>query len=94
MIDDTVAPAAGVLDGIRVIEVGVFIAAPFATLQLADLGADVIKVENLDGEPVRASGPFINGQSSTFLCLNRSKRSIALDLKSPGGKAAFLRLAA
>ncbi len=71
-----------------------FLAAPFATLQLADLGADVIKVESLDGEPVRASGPFVNGESSTFLRLNRSKRSVALDLKSPGGKAAFLRLAA
>ena len=76
------------------LEVGVFIAAPFATLQLADLGADVIKVENLDGEPVRASGPFVNGESSTFLRLNRSKRSVALDLKSPEGKRAFLRLAA
>ena len=85
---------AGALDGVSVLEVGVFIAAPFATLQLADLGADVIKVENLDGEPVRASGPFVNGESSTFLRLNRSKRSVALDLKSAGGKRAFLRLAA
>ena len=90
--ENTPAPAA--LDGVSVIEVGVFIAAPFATLQLADLGADVVKVENLDGEPVRASGPFVNGESSTFLRLNRSKRSVALDLKSPGGKRAFLRLAA
>jgi formyl-CoA transferase len=81
------------LDGVRVLEIGVFIAAPFATLQLADLGADVVKVESLDGEPVRASGPFVNGESSPFLRLNRSKRSIALDLKSPEGKRAFMRLA-
>jgi crotonobetainyl-CoA:carnitine CoA-transferase CaiB-like acyl-CoA transferase len=84
----------GALDGVRVLEVGVFIAAPFAALQLGDLGADVIKVESLDGEPVRASGPFINGESSPFLRLNRHKRSIALDLKSAAGKSAFLRLAA
>ncbi|HUQ53363.1 MAG TPA: CoA transferase [Gammaproteobacteria bacterium] len=82
------------LDGIRVLEIGVFIAAPFAALQLADLGADVTKVESLDGEPVRASGPFVSGESSPFLRLNRHKRSVALDLKSPGGKRAFLRLAA
>jgi crotonobetainyl-CoA:carnitine CoA-transferase CaiB-like acyl-CoA transferase len=84
----------GALDGVRVLEVGVFIAAPFAALQLGDLGADVIKVESLEGEPVRASGPFINGESSPFLRLNRHKRSIALDLKSAAGKSAFLRLAA
>ena len=64
MSHEKAAPA-GALDGVAVLEVGVFIAAPFATLQLADLGADVIKVENLDGEPVRASGPFIGGESST-----------------------------
>jgi formyl-CoA transferase len=84
----------GALDGIRVLEIGVFIAAPFAALQLADLGAEVIKVESLDGEPVRASGPFVAGESSPFLRLNRHKRSVALDLKSPAGKGAFLRLAA
>jgi len=82
------------LAGVRVLEVGVFMAAPFATLQLADLGADVIKVESLEGEPMRTSGPFVNGESSPFLRLNRAKRSVALNLKSPDGKRAFLRLAA
>ena len=84
----------GTLDGIRVVEVGVFMAAPFAALQLADLGADVIKVESPGGEPVRASGPFVHGEGSAFLRLNRGKRSVALDLKSEGGKQAFLRIAA
>jgi len=83
------------LSGIRVLEVGVFMAAPFATMQLADLGADVVKVENPEGgEPVRSTGPFVAGHSSPYLRLNRSKRSVALDLKSDAGREAFLRLAA
>lgn len=87
----TAAPLAGV----RVLEVGVFMAAPFATMQLADLGADVVKVESPEGgESVRSTGPFVAGHSSPFLRLNRSKRSVALDLKSDPGRAAFLRLAA
>ncbi len=93
MTNENVRANPAALEGVRVIEVGVFIAAPFATLQLADLGAEVIKVESLDGEPVRASGPFVNGESSPFLRLNRSKRSVALNLKSAEGKRAFLRLA-
>ncbi len=84
----------GPLDGVTVLEVGVFMAAPFATMQLSDLGADVLKVESPgSGEPVRATGPFIEGHSSPFLRLNRSKRSVAIDLKSEAGRDAFLRLA-
>ncbi len=83
----------GSLAGVRVLEVGVFMAAPFAAMQLADLGADVVKVESPDGgEPVRSTGPFVEGESSPFLRLNRGKRSVALDLKSDDGKAAFLAL--
>jgi crotonobetainyl-CoA:carnitine CoA-transferase CaiB-like acyl-CoA transferase len=75
------------LAGVRVIEVGAFMAAPFATMQLADLGADVIKIENpLGGDPVRTTGPFIDGLSSPFARLNRNKRSVALDLKTEEGK--------
>ena len=63
----------GALHGVRVLEVGVFMAAPFATMQLADLGADVVKVESpVGGEPVRSTGPFVEGHSSPFLRLNRS----------------------
>ncbi|MEV4355883.1 CaiB/BaiF CoA-transferase family protein [Nonomuraea sp. NPDC049625] len=81
------------LSGIRVVEVGAFMAAPFAAMQLADLGATVIKVENPDGgDGVRAVGPFAAGHSSPFARLNRNKRSVALDLKSELGVAAFRRL--
>jgi crotonobetainyl-CoA:carnitine CoA-transferase CaiB-like acyl-CoA transferase len=81
------------LAGIRVVEVGNFMAAPFCTLQLADLGADVVKVENPDGgDQVRTTAPFLQGESSSFIRLNRNKRSLALDLKSAGGKEAFHRL--
>ena len=83
------------LDGLRVVEVGVFMAAPFATMQLADLGASVVKVEPPGtGDPIRASGPFVEGESSPFMRLNRNKESVALDLKSAQGREAFLRLAA
>jgi crotonobetainyl-CoA:carnitine CoA-transferase CaiB-like acyl-CoA transferase len=85
----------GPLAGITVLEVGAFMAAPFATMQLADLGARVLKVENpTGGDPVRATGPFLDGESSPFVRLNRNKESVALDMKSTEGKEAFLRLAA
>jgi len=82
------------LDGIRVIEVGNFMAVPFCGMQLADLGADVIKVENPDGgDLTRATGPFVAGESANFLRLNRNKRSLALDLKSARGALLFRALA-
>jgi len=83
----------GALAGIRVVEVGNFMAAPFCTLQLADLGADVIKVENPNGgDQTRAMAPFIEGESSGFVRLNRNKRSLALDLKAAQGKQVFRAL--
>src|SRR5438132_11245768 len=83
------------LAGVRVVEVGNFMAAPFCTLQLADLGADVLKIENPDGgDQVRATAPFLQGESSSFVRLNRNKRSLALDLKSAEGKRIFRQLAA
>jgi len=88
------ARGTGPLEGVTVLEVGVFMAAPFATMQLADLGARVVKVEPTDGDPTRATGPFLaEGVSSPFARLNRGKTSVVLDLKSEPGKAAFLRLA-
>ncbi|WP_020665955.1 CaiB/BaiF CoA transferase family protein [Amycolatopsis nigrescens] len=83
------------LAGLTVLEVGAYMAAPFATLQLADLGARVLKIESPDGgDQVRSVGPFVDGESSAFVRLNRNKESVALDLKSPEGNAAFRRLAA
>lgn len=70
-------------------------AAPFCTMQLADLGADVIKVENPEGgDSVRHVAPLVAGEGSAFLRLNRNKRSVALDLKTEEGKEAFRRLVA
>jgi formyl-CoA transferase len=82
------------LTGVTVLEVGAFMAAQYATMQPADLGARVIKVENPDGgDPVRASGPFIHGESSPFARLNRNKESVTPDLKTEHDNAAFRELA-
>jgi crotonobetainyl-CoA:carnitine CoA-transferase CaiB-like acyl-CoA transferase len=77
------------LSGVTVIEIGNFLAAPFAAMQLADLGAQVIKVESpRGGDAVRAVGPFLAGESSSFMRINRNKQSIALDLRAAGGLTA------
>jgi len=93
MTDLPSEPPAAPLAAVRVLEVGAFMAAPFGTMQLADLGADVIKIENpAGGDPVRDTGPFVDGHSSPFARLNRNKRSLALDLKHESGKQLFRRL--
>jgi crotonobetainyl-CoA:carnitine CoA-transferase CaiB-like acyl-CoA transferase len=82
------------LTGIRVVEVGNYMAAPYCTMQLADLGAEVIKVEHPEGgDQVRHSAPLIEGEGSAFMRLNRNKRSLALDLKTEKGKEVFRKLA-
>jgi crotonobetainyl-CoA:carnitine CoA-transferase CaiB-like acyl-CoA transferase len=82
------------LSGLRVLELANFMAGPFCGLVLADLGADVVKVENPQGGDFsRDSPPFVRGVSAGFLALNRNKRSLALDLKAPAGRDVFLRLA-
>lgn len=82
------------LHGIRVIEVGNYMAGPFCGLQLADLGADVVKVENpAGGDLTRSLAPFDHGESGSFVRLNRGKRGVALDLKDAEGARIFRALA-
>ena len=86
----------GVLDGVRVLELGQVLAGPFAGAIFADLGAEVVKVERVDGgDDARRMGPaFRHGDALNFQVFNRGKQSVALDLKSGDGLAAFERLAA
>ena len=82
------------LDGLRVLDYGQYVAAPFATMLLADLGADVVKVEPPRGDEWRRYDPFEEGESRYFYALNRGKRSVALDLKTHEGRERSLELIA
>lgn len=82
------------LNGLRILELGHYIAAPFATRLLADLGAEVIKVEPPDGDPVRGWGSNVNGHAVWFSVHGRNKLSVTLDLKSAEGREKVLALAA
>src|SRR5687768_14470842 len=82
------------LEGVRVIEFCNVAAGPFCGMLLADMGADVIKVENPQGGDTMRQWPPINdGYSENFASLNRNKRSVTLDLKSPADKARARKLA-
>ena len=85
------------LDGIRVVDVSRVLAGPFATMLLADLGADVVKVEPPDGDETRGWGPPWWGdpsdrRSAYFASVNRNKRSVVLDLRTDGGRRSLDRL--
>ncbi len=83
----------GPLDGVRVIELAHVMAGPVCGLMLADLGADVVKVERPTGDPTRKFvPPEQGGEAAAFLMLNRNKRGIALDIKSADGRDVLLRL--
>ena len=85
----------GPLDGVRVLDLTRALAGPYCTLLLGDMGADVLKVE-LPGVGDEARGwgpPFIEGESSYFLSINRNKRSLTLDLKRPEGRDVLRKLA-
>jgi CoA:oxalate CoA-transferase len=82
------------LAGIRVLEMATYLSGPFATMMLADLGAEVIKVEPPRGDPFRRFGRPETYVSSLFANCNRAKRSVVLDLKTPDGVAHLLALAA
>lgn len=80
----------GLLEGVRVIELGTVITAPFTGMMLGDLGADVVKVERPEGDPFRATQG--GNYSSTFVAYNRNKRSVVLDLKTNDDRKALLVL--
>ena len=82
------------LEGIKVVELGVVLAAPYCGLLLSDLGAEVIKVESPEGDETRRYLPFVGdtGFSAFTAAINRSKRSISLDLKNPDAVKAYLKI--
>ena len=83
----------GPLSGMRVIELAHIMAGPVCGLMLADMGADVVKVEKPTGDDTRRTvPPEVNGESAAFMIMNRNKRGVVLDLKSDEGKAALKRL--
>jgi alpha-methylacyl-CoA racemase len=83
------------LDDVRVLDLTRLLPGPFCTVLLADFGADVIKVEDTaGGDHMRWMPPLVDAYSAMFHPLNRNKRSVAIDLKNPLGREAFLRLAA
>ncbi|HSJ89008.1 MAG TPA: CoA transferase [Anaerolineales bacterium] len=81
------------LSGIRVLDLSRVLAGPYCTMVLGDLGADVIKVESPEGDETRGWGPpFVAGESAYFLCVNRNKRSIRIDLKTEQGRRILHKL--
>lgn len=83
----------GALAGMKILDVSQIMAGPYCTMVLADLGADVTKVEKTNGgDDSRQMGPFINGESTSFFQINRNKKSVALNLKTEEGKAIFYDL--
>lgn len=85
--------AAGPLEGTLVIDLTRVLSGPYATMLLGDLGATIVKIEDpKSGDTTRHSAPFKNGQSHYFLAINRNKKSLALDLSTPGGREVLLAL--
>lgn len=83
----------GALDGIKVLDLSRFIAGPFCGMQLADLGADVVKVESKgSGEETRQNLPQLHGESLYFMTFNRNKRSVELDFRDPADQETLRKL--
>src|SRR5512132_4602182 len=87
-------PSSRPFAGIEVVEFGQFIAVPFAAQLLAEGGAHVIKIESLDGDPVRHLSPIVPGETRHFLSRNRGKHSLPLDLRHPRAREVIDRLLA
>jgi crotonobetainyl-CoA:carnitine CoA-transferase CaiB-like acyl-CoA transferase len=86
--------SAGALDGVKVLDLCSYLAGPHGCTPLADLGADVIKIESPQGDMLRQFPSSLAGESRFFLGTNRGKRALALDLKQPEGLAVLHRMVA
>src|SRR5262245_21545167 len=89
-------PSSKLFEGVRVLDLSRMLAGPYGSMLLADMGAEVIKIEDPEGgDPMRVMGPpfFPDGESAYFLSINRNKKSVALDLTRPEGRDVFLELA-
>ena len=86
--------ASGPLKGLNVLDFGTFVAGSFNAVLMGDLGAKVIKVEPLSGDPARQVGPFLKGESRVFIGWNRNKRGLAVDLRKEAGRQIIYDLAA
>jgi alpha-methylacyl-CoA racemase len=84
---------AGALAGVRVVDLTRYIPGPYATMTLADLGADVVKIEPREGDPIRAFPPAVGEESAAHAGLNRGKRSVAVDLRTEEGASVVRKLA-
>jgi formyl-CoA transferase len=91
--DTTTTSAGAALEGVRVLDVTQVMAGPFCSMQLCDMGADVIKVEPPEGDSTRRMAGAVGSDSPSFNAVNRGKRGIVLNLKSPDARDAFRRLA-
>jgi CoA:oxalate CoA-transferase len=81
------------LDGIKVIDLSRILAGPYCTMILADLGAEVVKIEEpTSGDEARGVGPFLDGVSAYFISINRGKKSVGLNIKDPGGRDLVIEL--
>ncbi len=84
---------AGPLEGVRILDLSWLLSGPFATMVLGDLGAEIIKVERPQtGDLARGNAPFLDGESSYFMSINRGKKSLTIDLQTDRGKQLFLEL--
>jgi len=93
--DEAMSNRQGALEGLTVLDLTRVLAGPFSTMMLADMGANVIKIEETGkGADERQMGPFQNGESAYYMNLNRNKKGITLNLKDPKGKEIFKKLVA